>query len=386
MSRTATEAGPISTRSSFLTLGGIFYVLQITVDVADWGRSEVSGIAEGNMHRKRPGGGGGGRAVTSMRSSLFKKSAGAQGVKGVTAALAAASILTENGEEEEAAPPGELIFKNEDEAGDMDRTLQHIRNESLLMCSYGKDNKRQWAKDILALAHNGLRSELKDLSTMLQAFTFIRGNITTTEYGDLRKWWTVFSGLISDYVGLETTVLIPWVGACLKESGRDDDGAAKFLETAAGRLKTLKGAALAIGKLFCIICDELPLALRAKAPSKKKAASSIMLHTDRFISLLVDFMWEGETQLSGLLSDFYDEKLYREKILTGMVNHMTDDSSARTEEWLVLQTRWMSDAKLARAHMRVLNNIHRFSPVKLLSSFEKQHAGIVLIMKSKADM
>lgn len=354
--------------------------------MADWGRSEVSGIAEGNMLKNKPGCGGGGRAITSMRSSLFKKSAGAQGVKGVTAALAAASILAETFEEEEAAPPGELIFKSEDEAGDMDRTLQHMQNESLNMCSYGKDNKRQWAKDIFALAHNGLRCELKDLSTMLQAFKFIRGNITTTEYADMRKWWTVFSGLISDYVGLETTVLIPWVEACLKESGSDDAGAKEFLEAAASRLKTLKGAALAIGKLFCIICDELPPALRAKAPSKQKAASSIMLHTDRFISLLVDFMWEGEMQLSGLLSDFYNEKLYREKLLTEMVNHMTEDSSARTDEWLVLQTRWMSDAKLARAHLRVLSNIHRFSPVKVLSTFEMQHAGIVLIMKTKADM
>jgi hypothetical protein len=355
----------------------------------DWSRSEVSGVAEGTMHtsaspqaRKED------TRVTSIRSSLFKKAAekdASPPAGGGPPGSAGGSPGCGSGPG--GAVPSELVFKNEAEIADLDRTLTHLTNSSMDMCEYGKgSNKSVWARDIFALLHNGIRCELRDLSTCLRALKSIRENLTLHDYKELRSWWTTFSSVITDYVGLEDRVLIPWVEAALAQATSPDTRASSFVAAASGRRHTLRGAILAIGRMFSTMCDPLPAPLRAKAPPQSKTATSIVMHMDRVISLIADYMWEEEMQLTGLLSAQYDERRDRDEILAAIVRHMTSELASKSSEFLVLQTRWMTDPKMAKAHTKALLAIHDCQYAKLQSQFEMNHAAIVAVLKVKADI
>jgi hypothetical protein len=308
--------------------------------------------------------------VTSIRSSLFKKAA-------------------ENAGPQSSSPiPGQgaRIFQCAEEASELDRSLTHLTNASLELCSYGKVNKMLWTKDIFALVHNGLRHEMKDLSLVLQAMKFIRENLTLNEYKELRAWWTVFSAIVSDYFQLEEKVLLPWVSKAVEEASIPDTRASSFLASTANRSHTLRGAIMGIGKLLSILCDPLPAPLRENAPAQAKIASDIVFDMDRVMSLIADYMWEEEMQLAAVTSAHYDAKAERDSIFTRVVQHMTSDISSCASEWLVLQTRWMTDPKIAKAHTKVLTAIFDCPYSKLQTQFEMKHAAAVAVFKVKGGM
>lgn len=339
-----------------------------------WGKSEVSGIAEGAALKSSRGGlspaSRNEAKVTSIRSSLFKKAANS----------VVSQVQTSNTQQG-------LVFKDEGEAKVIDRTLIHLTNASMEMCPYGRVNKKAWTKDIFALVHNGLRREMSDLSTILQAFKVIRENLSLTEYQELRGWWTVFSSIIADYLLLEQKVLFPWVLAATKQAKTPDARADAFLAGASARSKTLRGATMAIAKMFNTLIDPLPDALKALAPPRSKLASDIVLQIDRIISLMADYLWEEEMQLAGVTSAVYSESSERNRLFTQIVQFMTSDSVSRSAEWLVLQTRWMADPKLAKAHARALMSMATDCPYsKLQTQFEMKHAAVVSVFKVKGDM
>lgn len=341
-----------------------------------WGQSEVSGIAEGAALKSSRGGmspGGRNEAkVTSIRSSLFKKAA-----KGVTAAQPV-------GEQSERS---NLVFKDSEEASVLDRSLTHTTNASMEMCPYGKANRKAWTRDIFALVHNGLRREMSDLSVILQAFKVIRENLSLTEYQELREWWTVFSAIIADYLQLEEKLLFPWALSATQRAETPDARADAFLASAPARSKTLRGATMAIAKMFSTLIDPLPETLRANAPPKSKLASDIVLHIDRVVSLVADYLWEEEMQLATVTSAACPESSERNRLFTQIVKFMTSDTVTRSEEWLVLQTRWMTDPKLAKAHTKALMLMATDCPYsKLQTQFEMKHAAVVSVFKVKGDL
>lgn len=307
--------------------------------------------------------------VTSIRSSLFKK--------------AAAVVVVA----QDAQQRSNLVFKDSDEASVLDRGLTHTTNASMEMCSYGKLNKKAWTRDIFALVHNGLRREMEDLSIILQAFKVIRENLSLTEYQELREWWIVFTAIIADYLLLEQKLLLPWALAATQRVSTSDARADTFLSGAPVRAKTLRGATMAIGKMFTTLLDPLPEMLRAQAPPQSKLASDIVLHIDRVISLVADYLWEEEMQLAAVTSAVYAESSERNNLFTEIVKFMTSDEVTRSDEWLVLQTRWMTEPKLAKAHSKALMLMATDCPYsKLQTQFEMKHAAAVSVFKVKGDL
>lgn len=277
------------------------------------------------------------------------------------------------------------VFKSSQEAEELNRTLTHLSNTSTQMCDFGKVNKRMWAKDVFALAHNGIRSELSDLSTALQALKAMRTTVTLNEYSDFRQWWGTFSSVVVDYLALEENVLMPWIHRAVENAEKRDHRAAEFLEASKGRRHSLRGAILAISKNFSALLDPLPPALQAKSPSKTKSAVNIVLHIDRVISLIADYMWEEEMQLSGVVSGNYPES-EKDKVLKSMIEFMTSERVSRSSEFLVLQTRWMTDPKLAKSHTKFITAIHDCPYSKFQTAFEMNHAGAIAVLKVKGGL
>jgi hypothetical protein len=340
------------------------------VDPKDWGKSEVSDVAEAKMRSSASPRARGGAKVTSIRSSLFKKAA--QGA--ATPNSPANAMQCE-------------VFKSATEAAAMDRQLTFLSCPSTQMCSYGKDvNSKDWARDILALCHNGIRCEMLDLGVILQAFQNIREGLTIAEFSDLRGWWQTFNGIVMDFIVLEDLVMIPWMTKAVQSVSTPDERASSFLSLSVGRRQAIRMAAMQVSKAFGTLCDALPAALREKAPPSDENAIDIVVQLDKFIVLTADYMSDEETSLSETVSLEYKEKKERDAILHAIVNHMTSPQAHRLEEFMVLQTRWMSDSKIARAHAKVLTSIFDCPISKFQTQFELSHAGIVAVFKIKGNL
>lgn len=340
------------------------------VDPTAWDSSDVGG-AEGTALRCRNARKS---KVSSIRSSLFQKSA--------------KSILSDGGANVQNDTA--LVFVSSGEAALLDSDFGFELNSATAMalCEYGKSNKKFWVKDVLALTHNAIRSEVADLVIMLKACKIIRATLTVGDMSNIRSWWHTFSSVLLDYLDLEAKILQPWIQAGMDSTKSPDSACAAFVSTMPTRQHELRGLVVDVAKAFGELCDGKRAASKPTEPkvSRCEKAMHVFTSLDRLISAMSGYMWDSEERLSGPLSAVYkNEKKEREAIMTAAISHIAA-ASRNPDIMFVLHTRWMTDSKGVKSYAKQLQDIYDCSLSRLQAQFEVNHAGVVHQFRVKARM
>lgn len=339
------------------------------VDPTAWESSEVGRAAEGDaitmaMHGRN-------NKVSSIRSSLFQKNA-----RGMAEQTGKGTNI------DDGAP----VFKTSSEAAPLQAPFTFDGSASLAYCDYGKMNKKVWTKDILALVHNAVRSELIDLTTLLLSVQKLGIQLRMRDFFNIRNWWQTCSAVILDFLDLEMIHLMPWFQSALQSSKIKEDQSEKLFESMPARQNDFRDHIMTVSKAFGDLCD--PSAdnqMKEKAMvSTDKKALLVVNSLDALASKLADYMHEQETKLPSTLSSVYkSEKKERDSIVTKIVDCIAKNAR-KSEILLVLLTRWMSDSKLAKSFSKTIMGIHECNYSSLQSQLELNHAGFVHQFRVKA--
>lgn len=340
------------------------------VDPTAWESSEVGNAAEGDaismaIHGRK-------NKVSSIRSSLFQKNA-----KGMAQHTAKDTKI------DEAAP----VFKTPSEVAPLQAPFTFNGSPSLAYCDYGKVNKKVWTKDILALVHNAIRSELNDLTTLLLSIQKMGIQLRMGDFFNIRNWWQICSGVLLDFLDLEMKHLVPWFQGALQSSKTKEDQTEKLVASIPGRQSDFRDLVMSISKAFGDLCD--PPAINQvkekEVVSTDKKALFVVNSLDALVSKLADYMYEQETKLPNTLNSVYkSEKKERDSITIKIVKHIAKNSR-KSDFLLVLLTRWMSDSKMAKSFSKMIVGVHDCNYSSLQSQLELNHAGFVHQFRVKAE-
>lgn len=329
------------------------------------GSSEATSFTANERERKSK--------VSSIRSALFQKNAKNMGQK-------PAQQMTVD----EAAP----IFRNADETVPLQAPFTFEGIASLTYCDYGKVNKKMWTKDILALVHNAVRSELNDLTILLRSIQKLHIRLRIGDFVKVREWWQVCNGVVLDFLDLEMKHLIPWINNAVENAKSKDDSANELVKVMPQRQKDLRDLVMSISKSFGALCDPLAINL-AKTKHETSTAKKAMLvvnSLDALVTQICDYMSEQEMRLPKTLTSVYkSEKKERDPILTKVIKYV-GKSTRKSEIILVLLTRWMSDSKTTKSFMKTMLEIHQCNYSSLQTQFEVNHAGFIHQFSVKAEI
>lgn len=341
------------------------------VDPTAWESSEVGDASEGDAitlgkyTRKNK--------VSSIRSSLFQKNA-----KGMT---------QQSGKEmktDEAAS----VFKTPNEAAPLQAPFTFDGSSALAYCEYGKVNKKLWTKDVLAIVHNAVRSELNDLTSLLLSAQKMGAQLRVRDFINIRDWWQICSGVVLDFLDLEVKYLMPWFRNALQNPKTKDVASEQLVESLPTQQKDFRDLVMNISKAFGDLCD--PPAVnqvkdKQQTPTDKKAML-IVNSLDALVSKLADYMYEQENKLPSTLTSIYkSEKKERDPIVTKIVKYIAKNAR-KSEILLVLLTRWMSDSKAAKSFTKTIVGIHGCNYSSLQSQLELNHAGFIHQFRVKAEI
>lgn len=342
------------------------------VDPTAWEASEVGEAAEGTAMIK-----GVGRVrnnkVSSIRSSLFQKNA-----KGI-AALQALKANTVN--------DGSPVFKSREEAAPLQAPFTFDGNISVAYCDYGRINKKIWPKDILALVHNPVRSELTDMISLLTSAQRMNVQLKVRDFVNIRSWWQVCSGVVLDFLDLEVRLMLPWFQHALDNAKIKDTPSAEFVEIMPSRQKDFRDLIMTISKSFGDLCDPATITqtkTSQRGPMNKKALL-VVNSLDALVSQLCDYMWEQEMRLPVVLTAVYKEKKERDLIINKVIKYMAKNAR-KSDILLVLMTRWMSDSKLQKSFTKTIVEISGCNYSSLQSQFELNHAGFIHQFRVKSEI
>lgn len=336
------------------------------VDPGDWGKSEVSDVAEAKMCTQSSTGSRGSARVTSMRSSLFKKAA------------SATKSQTETGDF------SEKIFGSKADVLGIEVPLHFLDEKSLKFCDYGKNTNGVWTKDIFALVHNGIRCELMDLGTCLKAMKNIGLSLTSKDCADLERWWQVFAEILADFLALDENVLEPWIfSAVSAEEGQLSSGD-NLMSWCCSYRKEMREQLSNISKLLRSISENATTTSSVIFDQRREwfiGAFTSMADLGRTVA---DYLEKEETMFAVILADHYaSEKIEREAILDAIFQYMMSDKAIRLSEFLVLQTRWMADPRDQKAHTKYMLSAKNWPLSKFIAQYEMLHTGIVAVFKVK---
>lgn len=310
--------------------------------------------------------------VSSIRSALFKKNA-----CGISQR---AQALCVDGSQQ--------IFKSPKEAVPLQAPFTFESTDSLAYCGYGKVNKKAWTKDILALVHNAVRSELIDLTMVLRSIQKLHVQLRVADVIKVREWWQVCFNVVLDYFDLEMKHLMPWIQRALEGTTSNTNGAKEFIQTLPQRQKQLRDLVMAISKAFGDLCDP-PAINMAKSGGEASTAKKAMLivnSLDALVTQTCGYMSEQESQLPPMLTAAYkSEKKERELILKAIIKHLARNAR-KSDIFLVLLTRWMPDAKTTKSFTKTMLEIHECNYSSLQTQFEMNHAGFVHQFSVKAEI
>ena len=295
--------------------------------------------------------------VSSIRSSLFQRNA------------------------QNANPGAAPVFTMQPEVDALQAPFQ-FDSVSHTMCEYGKENKKDWSRDIFAILHNAIRSELLDLISLLNCVKRLGMRTSIRDFDGMRNWFQVFSGIVLDYCDLETKYLQPWIEKAIVEGGNGD--AATFFSTMPGRLAQIRDIVANASNSFADLCN----AGQGGDPKLNKAQKAILIlaSLDALIFQLFDYMNGQEGALTVTVSKFYkSEKKERETIMRKILKFVMK-KSRRGETMLVLLTRWFSDSKMQKQIRKELAAVCEVNYGSLQSHFEMNHAGFIHQQKVRAGM
>ncbi len=329
------------------------------VDVSEWDSCNVGSVEgasltpEGNPRRNR---------VSSMRSSLFQKSA--------------------NKEVRKLDDESLRVFANDEDAAALRLPLQFADSEALKMCTFGRANKKNWTKDIFAISHNAVRCEIGHIAEILDAIKLIAGRLTVGDLEQFRVWWESSSAIMLDYLEIETKVFLPWIHDALRNGASDECSA--VVANMPVEHSTLRDFVEQISMLFNKCISDSPRAVSQGKRGKDHLCVDLVVTFDRFITKILKHMHQQETCLPDVLSAHYkNEKVERDRILELIITE-TVKCGRQPDLTLVLHTRWMSDAKGMKAYLRKLKECYDCSMSRLQSQFELNHGGTIAVFKVKA--
>lgn len=327
------------------------------VDPSAWECTDVGG-AEGNIVNRTTRS----SKVSSIRSSLFQKNARNE---------AAAHHNS-------ASVP---VFTLQQEVQVLKAPFQ-FNSVATQYCEYGKANKKDWTKDILAILHNALRSELLDLITLLNCLKKLAMKSTISDFDGIRNWFQVCSGVVLDYCDMESKYLFPWI----QEAATQNDSLAdanKFFSQMPTRQQQIRDIVMSSSKSFGDLCNA---GQTTSKMTNAQMAILIMGGLDALVYQLFDYMLEQEKHLPPLLTSVYkSEKKEREAIMRKILKFITK-KSRRGDTTLVLFTRWIEDSKRQKTLVKELQIVCAVNFAALQSQFEMNHAGFIHQFRVKAGM
>lgn len=328
------------------------------VGVSDWdtcdvGTNEGASLSEGPSAR--------GHRVSSMRSSLFQK------------AKKKSSVANESAK----------LFANEDDAASMRLPFQFVGSEPEKMCSFGRANKKNWTKDMFAIAHNAVRCELGLVVEVLESIKQMGERLTIGDIAQFHDWWETASAVVLDFLDVETKVFIPWIADAVASSETTDE-CSKVAAAIPVTHSALRDLVEKISNLFNRCLSDSPMAVSAAGRGKDNICVDLIITFDRFITRILKHMYEQEVALPSVLSAYYkNEKVDRERMMESIITE-TAKGGRQPDLMLVLHTRWMTDAKGMKAYLRKIKDCYDCSMSRLQSQFELMHAGTVAVFKVKA--
>lgn len=264
--------------------------------------------------------------------------------------------------------------------------------ECLEYCEYGKANKKTWPKDVFAFFHNPIRCELLDLATILRTLQSIGMKLTIGDFVNVRMWWLMCSAILLDYLDMEVKYLEPWIAIAL--AGKDDNSecskAMKFFKAMPTRQTDLRHLITTAAVSFGEVCNpESAQNSETSTSDAKSTALKSLSEKTRLLMSILDacavevclYMHEQEELFTPVLTEVYkNDKKDRELLMGKGVKHYLKKGRKR-DAMLVLLTRWMSDAKMTKNHIKMIEEWHDCNYSTLVTHYDNIHGNFITQLK-----
>lgn len=307
--------------------------------------------------------------VCSMRSSLFKRNA-TQNQN---------AMFHLQGQHDQ-----ELVFALPAEAEALQVPFQH-EMISLQYSEYRKANKKDWVRDIFAIVHNPLRSELKDMTILLGSIKMVGPQLRIGDFSAVRPWWQICSGVILDYLDAEGKYLLPWIETAVKGESAQSTPPGEFLGAAEERRKEIRDVIYQAANMFKELCDMEDQASKSKPKMSNSQKAIVLLGTlDALVFRLGEYINKEEELFPDLLVAHYKSEKKERDVIIGKIVKFYVKKGRRCDSMIVLLTRWMEDAKAQKNFKKALMDIYDCNYKSLQTAFEVDHAGFVQQYKIRA--
>ncbi|CAN8062960.1 unnamed protein product [Agarophyton chilense] len=300
--------------------------------------------------------------VCSMRSSLFKKNA----------AKNKDAIYGINCEHDQ-----EPIFRHPNEVEAMDSPFQH-ETISLDFCEYGKANKELWPKDIFAVFHNAVRSELKDLTILMKAIKKVGAQLRVGDFSVIRPWWKICAGVLLDYMDAEQKYLIPWIKEAIEKKDALSRPCGQFCSQFHIKTKEIRSTIHETTETFKQLCDTEPEISETNTRMSNALRAVFLVGCfDALVYQVGNYLNKEEELFPEILASHYpSEKNEKDLIMGKMIKFYVTKGRDR-DIMLVLLTRWMTDVKTQKRYRKALLETCDCNYKSIQTKFEVSHAGFV---------
>lgn len=340
------------------------------VDPIVWETTEVGGPEGLALHGKSTTR----SKVSSLRSSLFQKNA---------------KKVTEPCDHQMESHHDTLVFQQAGDVQCLPAVKLDVNSSRIAYCEYGKPNKKMWPKDVFAFFHNALRCELIDLISILESLHSLGARLTVRHLAYTRSWWQTCSALLLDYLDMEVKYIEPWVAIGLDENSGEIELAMTLFQAMPQRQQELRDKFVLISKAFGDICDFETVADSSKSnatmmPANVKTLAEktvqLLRNLETCVTEMASYMHEQEEVFTPALIEAYKSEKKDKELLMGKAIRHFMKKGRKGEFMLVLLTRWMEDAKVARSHVRMIQEWHDCVYITMVTQFENTHANIVHLL------
>lgn len=331
------------------------------VDPTAWECAEVGrkeGLAFSQDKGTRKG------KVSSMRSSLFQKSA----KKKSNSDLSAKAFLSN------------AIFSEESDAEAILRPFSFEGKRTLEYADYGKMNKKLWAKDVFSIFHNAIRCELKDLTCLLKSLRSRGANLLIGDFAGVRHWWQICFAVLLDYFDMESKYLEPWFSVAV-ESSENNEGCAKaatLLKSIPVRQSEIRELILNATKSLTSICE--PPSKDGDPTGGKHLSQNAVLTVktlDAIVFEVCEYLFDEEEIFTPVICDAYkSEKKEKDVLVAKAIKHISK-KGRQGDCMLVLMTKWMTEPKMVKGHIKSIEELTECNYPSLVEDFEEHHRKLI---------
>lgn len=285
-----------------------------------------------------------------------------------------------------------LVFQLPADADALRCPFSFEATTSLNLCEYGKPNKKYWPKDVLAIVHNAIRSELLDLTVILKALQRLGNRLIIADFLTLRPWLYVCTAIILDFLDMEARVILPWFAAAFGY-GKSDDNANKLFTDLPKRQAAIReiilNSSCALSEMCEVPTKSSPANLKSGVGLEglTTAQRTLLLlgSLDALVSETCDYLEDQEKLFpTGLATVYKCEKKDGKNVWNAIIKDYA--TSARKPECaLPLLVRWLTDVKAAKTLTKTLAEFHKYNYANMLSQFEIHHGGFAQRLKARVE-